>query len=38
MKARGETLDACVVGESHERQAVGDEIKIGRRGIGQLPS
>ena len=32
LKARGETLDACVVGEPSSSNAVGDEIKIGRRG------
>jgi len=32
IKARGETLDACVVGECTSTAAVGDEIKIGRRG------
>lgn len=29
---RGETLDACVVGEPSNPHALGDEIKIGRRG------
>ncbi|MEM9029688.1 MAG: succinyl-diaminopimelate desuccinylase [Pseudomonadota bacterium] len=29
---RGETLDACVVGEPTNPKALGDEIKIGRRG------
>ena len=32
IKARGETLDACVVGECTSGAALGDEIKIGRRG------
>ena len=32
LKARGEVLHACVVGEPSSRYAVGDEIKIGRRG------
>jgi succinyl-diaminopimelate desuccinylase len=32
LKERGETLDACLVGEPSCRSAVGDEIKIGRRG------
>lgn len=32
MKDRGETLDACLVGEPSNPQALGDEIKIGRRG------
>jgi succinyl-diaminopimelate desuccinylase len=32
LKARGEILDACLVGEPASAQAVGDEIKIGRRG------
>lgn len=32
LKARGETLEACVVGEPSNPQALGDEIKIGRRG------
>ncbi len=30
--ARGETLDACLVGEPSNPLALGDEIKIGRRG------
>jgi succinyl-diaminopimelate desuccinylase len=32
LKARGETLDACLVGEPASAEAVGDQIKIGRRG------
>ena len=32
LKARGEKLDACIVGEPSSQTAVGDEIKIGRRG------
>ncbi|MGE0023357.1 MAG: succinyl-diaminopimelate desuccinylase [Hyphomicrobium sp.] len=32
LKARGETLDACIVGEPSNPAALGDEIKIGRRG------
>jgi len=32
LKARGEVLHACVVGEPSSRNSVGDEIKIGRRG------
>jgi succinyl-diaminopimelate desuccinylase len=32
LKARGETLDACIVGEPSNPDALGDEIKIGRRG------
>lgn len=32
LSARGETLDACLVGEPSNPQALGDEIKIGRRG------
>jgi succinyl-diaminopimelate desuccinylase len=32
LKERGETLDACVVGEPSCRNMLGDEIKIGRRG------
>ena len=32
LKARGETLDACLVGEPASDEAVGDQIKIGRRG------
>jgi succinyl-diaminopimelate desuccinylase len=32
LKARREKLDACVVGEPSSQDAVGDEIKIGRRG------
>jgi succinyl-diaminopimelate desuccinylase len=32
LKQRGDKLDACVVGEPSSLKAVGDEIKIGRRG------
>ncbi len=32
LAARGETLDACLVGEPTNPTALGDEIKIGRRG------
>jgi succinyl-diaminopimelate desuccinylase len=32
LAARGEKLDACIVGEPSSQTAVGDEIKIGRRG------
>jgi len=32
LKERGEALDACVVGEPTSAQALGDMIKIGRRG------
>jgi succinyl-diaminopimelate desuccinylase len=32
LKARGETLDACLIGEPASGEAVGDQIKIGRRG------
>lgn len=32
MGARGETIDACVVGEPSNPSALGEEIKIGRRG------
>jgi succinyl-diaminopimelate desuccinylase len=32
MQAKGEALDACVVGEPTSSTVVGDEIKIGRRG------
>ncbi len=32
LKERGERLDGCVVGEPTNPQAIGDEIKIGRRG------
>lgn len=32
MRARGETLDCCLVGEPTSREQVGDTIKIGRRG------
>ncbi len=32
LKSRGEQLDACVVGEPSNPEALGDEIKIGRRG------
>lgn len=32
LQARGERLDACIVGEPSNPHAIGDEIKIGRRG------
>ncbi len=32
LKERGETLDACLVGEPSCQKTLGDEIKIGRRG------
>ena len=32
MKARDEVIDACLVGEPSNPKALGDEIKIGRRG------
>jgi succinyl-diaminopimelate desuccinylase len=32
LKARGEKIDACIVGEPSSQTVVGDEIKIGRRG------
>lgn len=32
LKQRGETIDACLVGEPSNPVALGDEIKIGRRG------
>jgi succinyl-diaminopimelate desuccinylase len=32
LKGRGETLDDCLVGEPASDAAVGDQIKIGRRG------
>jgi succinyl-diaminopimelate desuccinylase len=32
LRARGEALDACVVGEPTSAAALGDMIKIGRRG------
>jgi succinyl-diaminopimelate desuccinylase len=32
LRARSETLDACIVGEPSNPEALGDEIKIGRRG------
>ena len=32
LKARGERLDACVVGEPSSLDRLGDEVKIGRRG------
>jgi succinyl-diaminopimelate desuccinylase len=32
LSARGETIDACVVGEPTNPAAIGDAIKIGRRG------
>lgn len=38
LAARGERLDACLVGEPSNPQALGDEIKIGRRGsvVGEV--
>jgi succinyl-diaminopimelate desuccinylase len=32
LKARGETVAACLVGEPASSETVGDQIKIGRRG------
>jgi succinyl-diaminopimelate desuccinylase len=32
MREKGERMDACVVGEPSNPKALGDEIKIGRRG------
>jgi succinyl-diaminopimelate desuccinylase len=32
LRARGEAIDACLVGEPTSSVAVGDEVKIGRRG------
>ncbi len=32
LKGRGETLDACLVGEPTSERAFGDTVKIGRRG------
>ncbi|MBO0763207.1 MAG: succinyl-diaminopimelate desuccinylase [Hyphomicrobiaceae bacterium] len=32
LSARGEGVDACLVGEPTSSMAVGDEVKIGRRG------
>lgn len=32
LQARGERLDACIVGEPTSTDRLGDEIKIGRRG------
>ncbi|GGF08766.1 succinyl-diaminopimelate desuccinylase [Aliidongia dinghuensis] len=32
LEARGETLDACVVGEPTNARMLGDMVKIGRRG------
>jgi len=32
LRERGETLDACIVGEPSNPETLGDEIKIGRRG------
>jgi succinyl-diaminopimelate desuccinylase len=33
LKAHGEALDACLVGEPASGETIGDQIKIGRRGI-----
>ncbi len=32
LRAKGEKLDACIVGEPSNPRAIGDEMKIGRRG------
>lgn len=32
MRDKGEVMDACIVGEPSNPKALGDEIKIGRRG------
>jgi succinyl-diaminopimelate desuccinylase len=32
LKARGETIDACIVGEPTNPQRLGEMVKIGRRG------
>ena len=32
MTENGETIDACIVGEPTNREALGDMVKIGRRG------
>lgn len=32
LKARGETIDHCVLGEPTSKAALGDTVKIGRRG------
>jgi succinyl-diaminopimelate desuccinylase len=32
MRDKGEVMDACIVGEPSNPRALGDEIKIGRRG------
>jgi succinyl-diaminopimelate desuccinylase len=32
LQAEGEVIDACIVGEPSSQQALGDMIKIGRRG------
>ena len=32
LKARGETLDYCVVGEPSSASALGDTVRVGRRG------
>lgn len=32
LRQKGETLDACIVGEPSNPTQIGDEIKIGRRG------
>ena len=32
LEARGETIDACLIGEPTSAQSLGDMIKIGRRG------
>jgi succinyl-diaminopimelate desuccinylase len=32
LRARGETIDACIVGEPTSHEALGDTIKNGRRG------
>jgi succinyl-diaminopimelate desuccinylase len=32
LKARGETLDYCIVGEPSSSKALGDTVRVGRRG------
>lgn len=32
LKARGETIDYCIVGEPSSSQALGDTVRVGRRG------
>ena len=38
LRARGERIDWCLVGEPSSEATIGDTIKVGRRGIAQRPA